>query len=267
MVESIKELRIICQKSREDEFYYLGWVERNLHRGVSVYITKLFLKLGISANQTTILGFLILVAAGIFFFIPGKPWQWIVGSVMIYLFDVLDRVDGEIARYNKSASIRGKYLDAIAYFIGWPFVLICMSFGLYNVLQHVSVFILGFLALVSFLLFYALQWLEYRILHDRGSLQHAIKNTATEEPEGKATSLMSLGRVAFSFYASPMTIMAVSIIDLFLSPATGGYITLTGSLVISARYIYLAIYGAGMLVAVIIRISYYFRGGFKPKQI
>ena len=259
MTESIKELRIICQKSREGEFYYLGWVERNLHRGVSVYITKLFLRLGISANQTTIFSFLILVAAGIFFFIPGKPWQWIVGSVMIYLFDVLDRVDGEIARYNKSASIRGKYLDAITYFIGWPFVLICMSFGLYNVLQHVSVFIVGFLVLASFLLSYALQWLPHRILHEEGSLQHTIKNTATEEPEGKATSLMSLGRAAFSFYTSPITIMAVSIIDLFLSPTTGGYILFTGSLVVNARYLYFALYGIGMLVAVIIRISYTLR--------
>lgn len=260
MVESIKELRIICQKSREGEFYYLGWVERNLHRGVSIYITKLFLKLRISANQTTILGLLILVAAGTFFFIPGKPWQWIVGSAMIYFFDVFDRVDGEIARYNKSASLRGKYLDVITYFIGWPFVLICMSFGLYSVIQHVSVFIIGFLAVTSFLLFYALQWLPHRILHEEGSTHQAIKNTATEEPEGQATSLMNLGRTAFSFYTLPMTIMAVSIIDYLLSPIAGGYITLMGSLAINARYLYLVIYGAGMLVAMILRISYALRG-------
>jgi len=254
MVESIKELRIICQKSRENEFYYKDWVERNLYRRVSIYFTKLFLKLGISANQTTIMSFFILVIAGVLF-ILGKPWQWIIGALLIYLFDVLDRVDGEIARYHKSASTRGGYLDGVVYFLGWPFVLACMSFGLYNSLQHISVFILGFLALVSFLLFYVLQWLEYRLLHERGLLAQAIRNIGTEKPEGKGSTLISLGRTVFSFYASWMTILAVSIVDYFLSPATGGYIPLAGSLAINARYLYFALYGIGMLVAVIIRIS------------
>jgi len=266
MVESIKELRIICQKSRENEFYYKGWVERNLYRRVSIYFTKLFLKLGISANQTTIMGFLTVVIAGVLF-ILGKPWYWIIGALLIYLFDVLDRVDGEIARYHKSASTRGEYLDGVVYFLGWPFVLACMSFGLYNSLQHISVFILGFLALVSFLLFYALQWLEYRILHERGLLAQAIRNTGTEKPEGKGSTIINLGRTAFSFYASWITILTVSLVDYFLSPAAGGYILFTGSLVVNARYLYFALYGIGMLVAVITRIVYTIRVGVKLRLI
>ena len=266
MTESIKELRIICQKSRESEFYYSGWVDRNLYRKVSIYFTKLFLKVGISANQTTIMSFFILVIAGVFFAL-GKPWHWIIGALLVYLFDVLDRVDGEIARYNKSASTRGGYLDGITYFLGWLFVLACMSFGLYSSLRHISVFILGFLAVASFLLFYVLQWLEYHILHERGLLPQAIRNTSSEKPKETGSTIISLGRTAFSFYASAMTILAVSIIDYFLSPAGGGYIPLIGSLAINARYLYFAHYGIGMLVAVVARIFYTIRGRVKVQPI
>ena len=266
MTESIKELRIICQKSRESEFYYSGWVDRNLYRRVSIYFTKLFLKIGISANQATIMSFFILVIAGVFFLL-GKPWHWIIGALLIYLFDILDRVDGEIARYNKSASVRGGYLDGATYFLGWPFVLACMSFGLYSSLQHISVFMLGFLTVVSFLLFYALQWLEYHILHERGLLPQAVRNTSSEKPKETDSTIISLGRTAFSFYASAITILVVSIVDYFLSPTTGGYIPLMGSLAINARYLYLAIYGVAMLVAVIARIFYTIRGGIKLRQI
>ncbi len=266
MVESIKELRIICQKSRENEFYYKGWVERNVYRRVSIYFTKLFLKIGISANQTTIISFLMLVVAGVFF-VLGEPWHWIIGALLIYLFDILDRVDGEIARYNKSASTKGGYLDGIAYFLGWPLVLVCMSFGLYSSLQHISVFILGFLAVVSFLLFYALQWLEYHLLHESGLLPQVITNIASEKPEGKGSTITSLGRTVYSFCASEMMILAVSLIDYFLSPATYGYISLTGSLEVNARYLYLALYGVGMLVAVILRIINNLRSGIELRTL
>ena len=50
MVESIKELKKICDKG-EREHWYL----RLIMRPISMYFTKLFLKLHVSANQVTFL--------------------------------------------------------------------------------------------------------------------------------------------------------------------------------------------------------------------
>ena len=62
-IESIKELRKICQKPviKSNTFY-----PRMVSRKVSIYITKLFLYTNISANNVTLLMILIGIIASIF---------------------------------------------------------------------------------------------------------------------------------------------------------------------------------------------------------
>ena len=107
--EPIKELRDICQYSKADRDKF-HWFTLYFHRSISIYFTKIFLKIGISANQATLIDFFIGIVGGTFFAF-GDPKYWAVGVFMFYLAQIFDRVDGEVARYNKSASAAGEYLD------------------------------------------------------------------------------------------------------------------------------------------------------------
>ena len=100
-------------------------------RPISFYPTWLFLKLGISANQTTYIG-LIIGVIGCVFLAFGSYWAAIVGAVLTniaYLFDV---IDGNIARYTNSCSKYGHYIDGIATYIMVPLTFITVSIGVFN---------------------------------------------------------------------------------------------------------------------------------------
>ena len=115
-------------------------------RPISFYPTWLFLKLGISANQTTYIG-LIIGVIGCVFLAFGSYWAAIIGAVLInigYLFDV---VDGNVARYTNSCSKYGQYIDGMTTYIMVPLTFVAVGIGVFNhpdtCLNSLTHFLLG----------------------------------------------------------------------------------------------------------------------------
>ncbi len=100
-METIKELRDRLQKNQ------LG--HPILQRVLSIYITRAILPTRITANQVTMVMLLVGVASAVPFFF-GYIWT---GLALSYLCILLDASDGEVARYRKSYSLKGIYLDLI----------------------------------------------------------------------------------------------------------------------------------------------------------
>jgi len=265
MVESIKELRIICQKSRESSSYQMSWSQKKLYRSISIYITKLCLKIGITANQATFISFCIAIMAGIFLTF-GHALYWIIGALLVYLFSLFDHVDGEIARYNRSASPTGAYLDAIVGFaMAFIYLPICMCFGIYSALQNTAVLKLGFFVVGSIFLLRSSGLLEYRI-HSKTSFSYEDLMRIDSTGKSKLKVLMKWGMLLFGEWFTIM-LLVVAIIDLFVSPFIVSHIPFIDSLTVNARYLHLALYGIAMLVAAIIRIVYAIRVGVKLRLI
>ena len=99
--ESIRELREKLQKNQ------LG--HPILQRVLSIYITRAILPTRITANQVTVAMLLVGVASAVPFFYGHIGW----GLFLSYLCILLDASDGEVARYRKSYSLRGIYLDLV----------------------------------------------------------------------------------------------------------------------------------------------------------
>ncbi|TMQ57785.1 MAG: CDP-alcohol phosphatidyltransferase family protein [Candidatus Eisenbacteria bacterium] len=99
------ELRAICQAGKNGD---PGWYV--IHRKLSIYLTWLFLRakvpLGIvSASMMGLgIGGALLVASN------HGTWN-AVGFVLLYFAFLLDKVDGEMARYRRVESVRGILLD------------------------------------------------------------------------------------------------------------------------------------------------------------
>jgi len=245
MVESIRELRKICQivkhsKFRESKFHWLKW---NFYCRLSIYITKVFLKLGISANQTTLCGFFAGII-GCSFFVFGNPEYWIVGILPLYLSRLFDAADGEIARYNKTASATGTYWDNMCDISLDSFKFACMTFGIYSIFHEIPVLIFGFIATTYPLVSLVSKLLAYKLeLFTKTS----VKSSNTEK--SKKQKFFGYGYIMFGTFIALFTILGVAIIDLLIPAVTipfiGGF---------NARYAYVIISGISGLIMTIVRV-------------
>ena len=249
-MESIKELKKICQETRDDLLYQRNWFDRNFTRRISMCFTKPFLMMGLSANQVTAISLLIGLAAGVLLVFP-DPVLWLIGIPLLYLYFVLDCVDGEIARYRKSSSPVGSYLDGGLGILMWPYVLVCITFGIGNAVQNNLVFVFGFLAAVGWLLYTTSALFSYPILHSRGRLPEAVETSGrTTEP-----LIMRLGRAVFGIRGFFPVVLVATIVDLFVTPITFGQFT------VNARFAYLAVFALATVVGIVLRVSSVMRHG------
>jgi len=164
-IPSIKELRKICQSAPDT------WYSRTLVRPVSIYITKVLLYTPISANQVTILGLLFGIAAGTLF-IFGNYWYSIIGALLLHLTIVLDDVDGEVAHYRGTSSLRGGYLDDANHFITNPYIFVGIAFGVYANFHNIEALIFGFSASLSYAIIRGLNRGKLFYLSEAGKPTH-----------------------------------------------------------------------------------------------
>lgn len=141
-MESIKELREICQqyeKIRTDPVMI-----RIFYRKLSIYVTSVFLRMRITANQISMLG-IILGCAGAVLIGSGKAVALIAGIVLLQAGFIFDCVDGEIARYNKvkqeinRANLSGTYLDAIGHLILQPLTVLFFGIGTVHYFPDITI--------------------------------------------------------------------------------------------------------------------------------
>lgn len=260
MVESIKELRGICQK-QESELVALDLtrVYQKLVRRPSIYLTKLFLILGISANWVTFIDLLMGLIAGVLLTFA-NPAYWILAVPVLHLTLIIDCCDGEVARYNRTASKVGTYLDAInGIFIWTLYIPVCMSLGIYRALQSPEALIAGILVLVSIFLLDTSGALAYRIFGKSSSPADEFHTSKTAK--GKLAFVLWLGYSLLTYQGLVLAILVVSLIDLFLPPAIIGFFTL------NARFGYFMLYGLAMLIGAILRIYYILREGNKNSSM
>ena len=228
--ESIKELRRICQAGRENEFYRMPWIEKNVFRKISIYLTKLFLIIGTSANQVSFIGFVITVLAGIFLLFP-EPKYWFIGIALLMVCEVIGVADGEVARYKKAASLKGAFWNSMPEQFTWLYTPICISFGLYNIFQNIYPLIFGFLAIISISLTTYALFLPYPILREKGLLSEALSPKKPAGSEEQVTKIIKYGQFLNHFAILLFAFLISTLVDYFISPFS------VGSLSFNVRYV------------------------------
>lgn len=92
------------------------WAGRTYMRDLSPYFTWVFVRLGVTPNQVTVLMVVCGVLAGVVLAFGGL-WSAIVAALLIQLYLLLDCSDGEVARYTGKTSVAGVYLDRIGHYL------------------------------------------------------------------------------------------------------------------------------------------------------
>ena len=97
------------QRQKEDkETVWVYYVTRK----ISFWITPFFLKLGISANQASFITIITGIVAAILIMI-GDYWIVLAGAILMQFWLILDSIDGNIARYRKTFTSFGKFLEEL----------------------------------------------------------------------------------------------------------------------------------------------------------
>lgn len=89
-----------------------GFISRTINRKFSLRVfTPLLLRISkrITANQVSMLSFVVALAAALCFFFQ----QAVLGGIIVQLASILDGCDGEIARLKKMQSSFGNFFDAV----------------------------------------------------------------------------------------------------------------------------------------------------------
>jgi len=102
--DSLPEEKHIEDKATYSSYYIM--------RVSAVYPAWFALRLGISANQITVMAFLAGLA-GCFIFATGNYTLAIIAIIIFFIRDLLDFVDGTVARATKTTTKQGMYLDRV----------------------------------------------------------------------------------------------------------------------------------------------------------
>jgi phosphatidylglycerophosphate synthase len=130
-IPPIPELRTIVYKSEEKYGRIPDISKAIIHPYVSIYFTRLFLCLGMSGNQVTLLMTGCALASAAFYFVGGT-WGYAAAGGLMLLAWVLDHSDGEVLRYRKQSSALGIYLDRFTHRISYPLMHIGTGFSLWQ---------------------------------------------------------------------------------------------------------------------------------------
>ncbi len=124
---TIAELRAVCQpEAVMGRQVAEHWTGRLYMRRFSIYLTRLLLRTGISANGVTWLMILAGTAAGAALLVPG-----VVGGLLSMLLAqlqmLLDCCDGEVARWRKQFSPAGIFLDKVGHYLAESAIPLCLG--------------------------------------------------------------------------------------------------------------------------------------------
>ena len=89
----------------------------------------------VTPNEITVFSFLLSLAGG-FFFLQGDHRNLIIGGILVFLRQIFDQVDGEIARMKNLSSVSGKWLDGITGYLSAEIIIICLSVGIGTPLSY-----------------------------------------------------------------------------------------------------------------------------------
>lgn len=128
---TLQELREQAQKPRHREIG--NWLAIHWGRPTAIYGTWAAVRYGVSAHQVTLLAILATLTGA-----SGLGWgSWTgfgVGVAFLHLAFWLDHVDGQVARWTKTASLDGVYLDFFMHHL-WA---LTVGFGLGMGLQQIT---------------------------------------------------------------------------------------------------------------------------------
>jgi phosphatidylglycerophosphate synthase len=137
----------------------------------SEQITKILYYTPVTPHQVILFSLIIGVLSS-YLIIQDDIIVVIIGAVLLFYKNVLDKVDGSLARAKGLASRRGRFYDSIADFIVSLALFFAIGCKLYLTYEHWFVFVIGFLGLI-----FSMLQCSYFIYYEVAFIKQTGKNT------------------------------------------------------------------------------------------
>jgi len=197
-VESISELNKICQKRN---YRTEGsWFDRYIARDLAIRVSWALLHTPITANQVTLLGLLIGLA-GCFAIGLSGPILYLTGSLLLQIWYVLDKADGQIARYRKTMGLTGLFFDFIVHHIMHSVIFFALGLYAHQVTGKLLFVVWGFFTGMAIGIFNRIDETKYATFFVKFDL---IRNITPKSPDSpklrkREVGMKSVLKNIFSF--------------------------------------------------------------------
>lgn len=119
-----------CRRCLKPDPERLGtWTARKLGRPAALRVTRLVIPCGMTANHATI-GAMLSALGAVVSFGCGTSLGWSLGASLFLLWYLLDHVDGQLARWHRTASLNGTTVDYLMHHSVNLLLPIGLGFGL-----------------------------------------------------------------------------------------------------------------------------------------
>ena len=128
-------------KDRETNFvnYFYG--------NISDFLTKFFVKLPLTPNQLSIIGFILGILSA-YFFIQGDYISLVIAVILLQFSILFDFIDGRIARAKSMSTKYGQFLEVVTDHIEYPLIIGAVTYGVYIINNSLEILLLGFTLLI-----------------------------------------------------------------------------------------------------------------------
>jgi phosphatidylglycerophosphate synthase len=120
-------------------------------RNLSIPFLKMFLVIPITPNQITVFNIL-LTFIRFFLFASGNAFNILFGALLILFSEILDVIDGQIARYKNLCSLKGIFLDKVYHDFNYLSIYSGIGFGIYRNTLNIHYLFLGIIASIFIIL-------------------------------------------------------------------------------------------------------------------
>lgn len=178
--------KFLFQKCRKDTD---GFISRNFNRYVSLFLSRQFLKLNVSANHVTCFTSLVGIMSGIIV-AQGTYWAGFWGAFLFKMASILDGCDGEISKLKLTSSKFGQWFDTISDNLTYIVFIVGLVIGLSN-RGTPHIFITGTLTLFGLGMTLLVMFVYLLRNTDSGSLLALQKDFQQSADENKIKKLLS----------------------------------------------------------------------------
>lgn len=127
-----------------------------IYARIAKVLTRIALKTNLTPNQITLISLFFGIFAG-FFFLLGGYYYTLLGAIFVQLVQILDTVDGAIARFKNISTPFGGFFDFSVNMITAYIAISTISLGMFLKTSNPTVLIISIFAVGNFLMMHMLR--------------------------------------------------------------------------------------------------------------
>ena len=125
-----------------------GPISKIFNRPISIRISRLLVKTGVTPNQISLMSFIIAIFAALSFYL-GDYIYLVIGGILVHLSSIIDGCDGEVARLKLEETRYGGWFDSVLDRYADGIIIFGLMHGHWTLNNDIMIWTVGFIAMIG----------------------------------------------------------------------------------------------------------------------